>query len=101
MIKIMRDVMLMACKTINTSSSWSTTITYRVGDQEWQSNAKPIAEAAENKFTNELDCLANEGEVVEHANGADYLSITNLFQRQVPYYLNFPLGSLRDLSHKL
>jgi hypothetical protein len=79
MIKIIRDVMLIACKTINRCSSWHTLTTYRVGEQEWQSNAKPIAEAAEAELANQLDGLANEREVVEHANGAGCLLIRSLF----------------------
>jgi hypothetical protein len=71
--------MLIACKTVNGCSSWFTTITYRVGEQEWQSNAKPIAEAAPGELANQLDCLANEREVVEHANRAGCLSIRILF----------------------
>jgi hypothetical protein len=74
MIKIIRDVMLIACGAVSSWCVKAIQCTDRVGKQERQSDAEPIAESAEGKLADQLDGLADERQVVERSHGAGGLS---------------------------
>lgn len=44
--------------------------TYGVEDEEWEAYAEVVAESAEENLGDELDRGADDGEVVEHGDGA-------------------------------